>query len=1097
MNLTLTPVNIFACKNNAINQNNSVNKQSFNLNSPVITQKQMVNAQMALATYTIPKVNLSFKGSIEDDVMSDEEFGKLKKETDEKIKKLPPKIKKEAKFGKLNKYNINLVNQILSDRKFCCDNNTIRIATGIVKAVKTKEQSELASKVFSLYTILQKDKAHNLICEAHNIVEAVQSSEQAKLANRILSDKQYYENTILMSWNHAGQLIDAVKTKEQAELADKILSEDNLYFNEPVKRNAGKIIDAAKTKEQVELANKILSDKNLYKNGSVICNAGKIIDAAKTKEQVELANKILSDKNLYNNKTFIHYAGEIIEAAKTKEQVELVNKICSDKNLYNNETAIKQAGEITDAAKTKEQIELANKIFSDKKYYSNTELMEWGHVGKLIEAAKTKEQAELANKVLSDEHIYNNRFYNMFAGPIISIAETKEQIQLVNEVLSHEYHYNDSEKRINLERIIKVVQNKEQYDLVNKLLPNIKAYSYFNGYCEERSILDGAADTISAVKNKEQSELAYKFLSDEKIYKNYTFMKCAKEIIGFVKTDEQKRFAEELINDEENKDILRFSPSELVSIISAVDTKEKLDLAKEFIRQTKNPPKSHYNHNLEVISSFVRYANSEDQRNFARELFNNDEMYEKYYFSNGSVGCIIDAANTPKKQDFAKELLADEKLLNIKYLSKGFIADIIKQADTDEKQDFIRQLFDNKKLLQTHDCMDNMLSIIKTADTKEKQCLITKLLSDEDLINDDLPELMKLIEPLDSEKQQGFIKNLTSELEPKQIILCLDNKNNISYKDILKLNKTIGKERANNLSKEDTKFAIKFIDTYKKQNINEISREGKKKFLKELVAADKGLFNISDDMKQMFPLIPVNQKEYSKLIPSVVRSLGFDTNVVLDKRFDNKLQNLGDTLSKITDEDFKTLDIKQEYSRDDFIKDTLDKVKDLPRGERQKVYDYFGFELHHNKKANTGFTITGYPMNLNNGEKLAQIENSQTKAVIENLRENVIKFTQNNKIICKNKELENNINNIIKSLPELRSTIGLKQRGNGENFGHDYDVFTHSLKVMQGIVKDSKYQKLNDSDKKIMLFASLLHDIAKKEGFSQVLTLLLLLKNSN
>ena len=319
--------NFFVLKNNTTITNPNFKSQD-TVEPP---QKQMVNAQMALANYTMPKINLSFKGKKQDDVMSDDEFKKLKQQIDEKVKKLPPKIKKEAKFGKLNKYNINLVNQILSDRKFCCDNHIIIATAGIVKVVKTKEQSELASKVFSLYGTLSGNNAYNFIFEASHIVEAAKSEEQVKLANRILCAKQYYENPDFMTYNRSGRLIDAVKTKKQAELADKILSEDNLYYNESVKRNAGEIVDAAKTKEQVELANKILSDKNLYKNESVIYNAGKIIDAAKTKEQVELANKILSDKNFYNNKRFIHYAGEIIDAAKTKEQVELANKICSDK----------------------------------------------------------------------------------------------------------------------------------------------------------------------------------------------------------------------------------------------------------------------------------------------------------------------------------------------------------------------------------------------------------------------------------------------------------------------------------------------------------------------------------------------------------------------------------------------------------------------------------------------------------------------------------------------------------------------------------------------------------------------------------------------
>ena len=42
----------------------------------------------------------------------------------------------------------------------------------------------------------------------------------------------------------------------------------------------------------------------------------------------------------------------------------------------------------------------------------------------------------------------------------------------------------------------------------------------------------------------------------------------------------------------------------------------------------------------------------------------------------------------------------------------------------------------------------------------------------------------------------------------------------------------------------------------------------------------------------------------------------------------------------------------------------------------------------------------------------------------------------------------------------------------------------HSLKVMQKVTQDPKFNELNESDKKIMMLASLMHDIRKREGFS-------------
>ena len=74
-------------------------------------------------------------------------------------------------------------------------------------------------------------------------------------------------------------------------------------------------------------------------------------------------------------------------------------------------------------------------------------------------------------------------------------------------------------------------------------------------------------------------------------------------------------------------------------------------------------------------------------------------------------------------------------------------------------------------------------------------------------------------------------------------------------------------------------------------------------------------------------------------------------------------------------------------------------------------------------------------------------------------------------------EIEENLNKIVKYLPEFRTEIGKIQHST-----HDFDVAKHSLKVLQKIVQNPDYDTLNDSDKKIMLLAALLHDIAKAEG---------------
>ena len=250
-----------------------------------------------------------------------------------------------------------------------------------------------------------------------------------------------------------------------------------------------------------------------------------------------------------------------------------------------------------------------------------------------------------------------------------------------------------------------------------------------------------------------------------------------------------------------------------------------------------------------------------------------------------------------------------------------------------------------------------------------------------------------------------------------------------------------------------------------------------------MVASNSDLFKISDELAKDFPILPRNQEQYCELLPSLVRSLGIETVQLSPEKvetFKKSIDDLSQSIAKISDSEFANLHISQEFTKDDFVNVVLEKVKDLPQTERQKVFDYFGFDIIKNDgNKTTGYSINGYPVNLNNGKKLAQITDPKTQAVVENLRPDVIRFSQNNPIKCENPAVEKLLNEIAEVLPEIRTMIGKTQHAT-----HSFDVMQHSLKVMQKISQDPKFKALNESDQKIMLFASLLHDITKREGFS-------------
>lgn len=415
----------------------------------------------------------------------------------------------------------------------------------------------------------------------------------------------------------------------------------------------------------------------------------------------------------------------------------------------------------------------------------------------------------------------------------------------------------------------------------------------------------------------------------------------------------------------------------------------------------------------------------------------------------------------------------------------GFgIGDLVEPAKTQEGRDIIEYLLsakDNNKL-SSFEIID-IASLAKSIKNKKDKEFIYKLVDEN--INMKNDNILNLIDGDNIEIAEQLVKQVAEkEITPEQCLLLLENYRTISYKDIQKLRQTIGRDRVDNMDETDLFVTAQFSSLNEKQNINEISIEEKRGLLRNLVKYNTGLSQISDDLANDFPLIPRNQDQYCTLLFALIRSLGGDVTPLKPEtkvaNFNNSMSNLSHSLAKVSDTDFANITITQEYSKDDFIKTVLSKVKDLSREERQKVYDYYGFELHHNKgNKSTGFSITGYPVNLNNGKKLAQITDPKTKEVVENLRQDVIRFTQNNRIKSNNPQVEQFLNEIIDALPELRTTIGKTQHST-----HDFDIMKHSLKVMQKISQDPKFNELNDSDKKIMMLASLMHDIRKREGYS-------------
>lgn len=337
-----------------------------------------------------------------------------------------------------------------------------------------------------------------------------------------------------------------------------------------------------------------------------------------------------------------------------------------------------------------------------------------------------------------------------------------------------------------------------------------------------------------------------------------------------------------------------------------------------------------------------------------------------------------------------------------------------------------------------------------------------------------LSNLSRLLESKNTDIKK--VTNIYSKLNDKAIEhISLDTLNQVveEFKPseaINKINAIPEKTLEKMDNGNDVLTYLRFEDYIGKNNINELSQPEKKKLMERLIKNNANSFgyNASD----MCPLLPKNQKEYCNLLNKLAKSIGIDTKPLTAQQkafFEQGLHNLDNSIKGV---DFNKVELELKIPRSVFVTKVTDAMKNLEPLEQRKVMDYYGFEIENG-------VLKGYPINLNNGDKLSEIASMKTRKVVENIRPLVIEFSEKNPIKVTNAsaDFEKDLNDILQGLPELRPMIGKVQHKT-----HAYTLDKHTLKVLQGVVSNPKFQNLSTEDKKILSIASLLHDITKTEG---------------
>ena len=487
---------------------------------------------------------------------------------------------------------------------------------------------------------------------------------------------------------------------------------------------------------------------------------------------------------------------------------------------------------------------------------------------------------------------------------------------------------------------------------------------------------------------------------------------------------------------------------------------------------------------------FEEYLTSDVKIAQAYKLLSDSKLYKNPDVLSSIYGILsIHSEETLKVRNaFVDKYLTTPELHQEEGISQK-LGTLLAFASNVDRALMVDKIFSIPELYLSKDFHEGLDIIVLALNVPEKDEVFNKFLNSKTLYQDEemRASIFDFLHVAKRYPQIEYSKKVIDYIEegivpPHLAIDLVKYSKYIEPENFRKLKNTVSPEVFNHLSqnKDDAIAASRIVPLYNKTSISEVPKESRKDVLRGIIKTNSDLFRTTEVLNKYFPLVPQQQEEYCTFLPELVNSIGVETKPITQSQVDKffvSLDELSNSIKRLSDEEFVALNFSQKYPKDEFINDTLRIIGGLAETEKQKVCDYFGFELQPNPMNLTGFSLIGFPVNIDKPEKMAQISDDKTKFAIENLRENVIRFSENNEITSNNKVIGSILNEIKKALPEIHTMIGRSQYGL-----HDYDVFKHSVKVMQKIVQNPMFDNLNDSDKKVMLLASLFHDIRKAEA---------------
>lgn len=270
-------------------------------------------------------------------------------------------------------------------------------------------------------------------------------------------------------------------------------------------------------------------------------------------------------------------------------------------------------------------------------------------------------------------------------------------------------------------------------------------------------------------------------------------------------------------------------------------------------------------------------------------------------------------------------------------------------------------------------------------------------------------------------------------IDKKQILKYYDQFQNIPYIDFTHL---------------EISSAYKFLDVLKDYD------ENIKKFAKNFnVPIDEMITRLNNYLALEKPVIKIEQKQEVEFFKNIIANNDPEAEKVLQTF--NFAQ-------------FGKKGLPLKYSRKEFSRNINSLLKELNNNEQNRVCSHFGLIKGELGGFNGLYNNTDYK---NSSATVKELD------IAKKIQAEINKFTLENEVLISDPLEKRVLDGLIKGLPEFTTLVGKEQHGE-----HRYSVDIHSLLVLQKAMNNPLYKTLNNSDKTIIKFSALLHDIGKREG---------------